>query len=68
MSEAVTVTMADVRRSGMCARGARVFFVRHNLDWPAFLRTGLPANVLRDTGDAMAIQVCEAAEKEADGR
>lgn len=57
----VVVKMAHVRRALMCSRGARAFFKRHNLDWDAFLKDGLPARKLADTGDAMALQVVEVA-------
>lgn len=41
----------DVR---YCASGLRTFFRRHGLDFRAFLRGGLPASVIEQTGDAMA--------------
>lgn len=47
-----------------CNRGARAFFARHGLDWPAFLREGVPADALRATGDAMAARAADAAEQE----
>lgn len=55
------VTMADVRRARMCSRGARAFFERHGLDWDAFLREGIPARALIDTGDVLALRVVEVA-------
>lgn len=57
----VMVTMRDIRSAKMCSRGARAFFQRHNLDWNAFLREGVPAADLERTGDAMALQVVEVA-------
>lgn len=62
MSEgSVMVRMEHVRAARMCSRGARAFFLRHNLDWEAFLREGLPAEQIEATGDAMAIRVAEVA-------
>ena len=48
----------------MCSRGARAFFARHGLDYGRFLREGLPAEQIRATGDAMALQVVAIAEQE----
>lgn len=45
----------------MCSRGARDFFIRHNLDWSTFLQEGIDEELLIATGDAMALQVVEAA-------
>lgn len=61
MSEPVTVTIAHVRAAGLCVHGARAFFARHGLDFRAFLRDGIPAQVLLATGDAMALRVVEIA-------
>lgn len=55
------VTIADVRAARMCGRGARQFFERHGWDWSDFLRNGIEASTVSETGDAMALQVVEAA-------
>lgn len=57
----VTVRMQHVRAAGMCAAGARAFFVRHGLSWGDFLKNGVSSDVLEQTGDAMALQVVEVA-------
>lgn len=57
----IMVRMEHVRQARMCSHGAREFFKRHGLDWAAFLREGLPVEVIEATGDAMALQVAEAA-------
>lgn len=57
MSEGVLVKMVHIRQAKMCSRGARVFFGRHDLNWGAFLKEGIPAERLEATGDAMAIRV-----------
>lgn len=61
MVDPVIVRMEHVRAARMCSRGARAFFVRHNLDWQTFIKEGLPAEVIAATGDAMALQVVEVA-------
>ncbi|MCR6497102.1 hypothetical protein LJB71_14800 [Thermomonas sp. S9] len=61
MSQDVTVTIAHVRAAGMCVHGARTWFARHGLDFRAFLREGIPAQVMLATGDAMALRVVEVA-------
>jgi len=65
-----TVTMEHFRtvpgfstRPGFCARGGRRWFEQHGLDWLAFARTGIDAEVLRATGDGMAIALAEWAEQ-----
>lgn len=55
------VTVRDMRAARMCAGGAREFFARHELDWAGFLRDGISAARLIETGDAMAQQVVEVA-------
>lgn len=55
------VTMRHVRQAKMCSRGARAFFDRHGLDWLEFLRSGVAAEKLIATGDAMALKVVEVA-------
>lgn len=45
----------------MCSSGTRDFFKRHNMDWNKFLKEGLPEDDFIKTGDAMAMQVVEAA-------
>lgn len=43
------------RRCGFCRSGAKAFFNRHGLDWRAFVRDGIPAEVLEATGDGLAL-------------
>ena len=57
----VTVTMKDIRACRMCSSGTRQFFTRHEMDWNKFLAEGLPEEDFIATGDAMAMQVVEAA-------
>lgn len=46
-------------RTGYCARQSRAFFAEHSLDWLAFVREGIPAQRLLDTGNALAIHLVE---------
>lgn len=57
----VIVTMRDIRACKMCSSGTREFFKRHGMDWNRFLTEGLPEEDFLATGDAMALQVVEAA-------
>ncbi|CAQ45379.1 hypothetical protein V3O09_07005 [Stenotrophomonas maltophilia] len=58
------VTIAHVRAAGLCVNGSRVWFVRHGLDFRAFLREGLDAQTLLATGDAMAQRVVDCARQQ----
>lgn len=44
---------------GFCARGARAWFARHGLDWSAFVREGVDADILIATGDPLARRVVD---------
>lgn len=57
----VVVTFKDIRACRMCSGGTRDFFRRHGMDWNRFLAEGLPEEQFIATGDAMAMQVVEAA-------
>jgi hypothetical protein len=57
----MTIFMRDIRRAKMCSRGARDWFALHNLDWSAFLKSGIESDVLIETGCPMALKVVEAA-------
>lgn len=61
MSDQVIVTIKDIRQLKYCSRGARKFFAKNGLDWSDFLANGVPAELLEETGDAMAIKLCEVA-------
>lgn len=55
------VTMHDVRAAHGCRKGAKAFCDRHGIDWMTFLRDGVGAQILIDTGDAMALNLVEVA-------
>lgn len=56
------IYMQDVRNANMCAKGARSFFINHNLDFQDFLKNGIDSKLLLATNDTMALQVVEVAE------
>lgn len=63
------VQMHHIRAANLCSRGARQWFESYNLPWSEFLSTGLPADLLDATGDALAHRVTAVARAEvADGR
>lgn len=55
------ITMQHVRANGHCAKGTRTWFARHDLDFKAFLKDGIDADVLLAIGDALALAVVEKA-------
>lgn len=63
------ITLDDIRAAGGCAPGARAFFRRYNLDFKSFLKNGIRAADLLNTGDALAVDVVNRAIKgETDGK
>ncbi len=57
MEEEIIVTVADVRSINFCARGARIWFARHGLDYAEFVTRGLPISKVDALGDALGKQV-----------
>ena len=55
------ITMADVRAAKMCSKGTRRFFIKHGFDWSDFLKNGIDARELENTGDAMALKLVRVA-------
>lgn len=56
------IKLSDVKKAGMCSKGARKFFKDHQLiEWSDFIENGVESELLVATGDAMALQVVEAA-------
>lgn len=53
--------MHHIREAKMCAKGTRQFFVDRGWDFQNFLKNGIDAEKLIETGDAMALQVVEVA-------
>ena len=67
MADQIIVTVADVRAINFCARGARIWFARHGLDYNEFIQRGLPIESVEATGDALGKQVAEHARRRAAG-
>ena len=57
------IYITDVRKAKMCGRGARQFFIRHNLDWMDFVKNGIEERVLIETKDAMALRCIDIAKQ-----
>lgn len=58
------VTAEDLRKSNICAKGARRWFQSHGLDYSkAISNGGFPASVLRDMEDPYAKLVLATAER-----
>lgn len=55
------IYMHHIREAKMCAKGTRQFFVDRGWDFQNFLKNGIDAEKLIETGDAMALQVVEVA-------
>lgn len=53
------VTRTDIDELGYCARGARRWAARMGLSWPDFVARGIDAEILRATGDAMALRLVD---------
>lgn len=49
----------DEMQPRYCAGGTRRWFARMGLDWAAFVREGIDADIMEATGDAMAIRLVE---------
>lgn len=60
------VTHRQCRELGYCNRGLREWFAREGLDWAAFLKHGIAADILRQRDNAMAERAIARAELEAD--
>ncbi len=56
------VMIQDLRAARYCLAGVRPWFRRHGLDWQAFLDSGIEADTLRATGDALVEPVILQAE------
>ena len=53
------ITMQDIRKANMCARGTRAFFLAQGWDWQDFLKNGIDLEIVKASRDAMAQQVVE---------
>lgn len=53
------ITVTDIQQAGHCATGIRRWFNEHGLNFRSFLKDGIDAAVLLDTGDALAQRVVD---------
>jgi hypothetical protein len=53
------IYMSDLRKTKMCARGTRAFFLSKGWDWQGFLKNGIDLEIVEQANDAMAQQVVE---------
>jgi len=56
------VTIQDLRDARYCLAGVRPWFRRHGFSWQNFLASGIEADRLRATGDALVEPVILVAE------
>jgi hypothetical protein len=56
------------RALGYCNRGLRAWFASEGLDWVAFLKHGIAADILRARENAMAERAIALAERESHGQ
>lgn len=59
----IVVTMEDIRNTLFCARAARPWFRKNNINFDDFLDSKVTAAMLLATHDALAVQVVETARK-----
>lgn len=60
----IIIYVRHIRYAKFCAGGTRKFFTKHGLDYSDFIKNGIMAERLLETGDAMAHQVVEIAKNE----
>ena len=69
MTDELLVTPTDCEKAGVCPPGVHTFAKAHGIDLREFVRHGVPASVLRATGDPDALRAVAFAERRvADGR
>lgn len=52
----------------LCHKGSREWCEHNGIDWDQFLSEGIPARVLRETGDPIVARVAALAEAEANAQ
>lgn len=57
MDDELIVTIHDARKAGYCVSGVRRWAAVQGLDFRAFLKDGIAASRLLDTGDAIAAAI-----------
>ena len=61
------ITVTDCRRTGKCVSGMRHFARAHHLSLVDFIRNGISAQRLLDTGDHVAIDIVNKVKESRDG-
>lgn len=65
MSEVIVKAHHLQGKPRLCIRGAREWCRRNGIDFMQFMRSGVPASQLEQTGDALAMIAVERAREEA---
>lgn len=60
----IMLRIHHIRQAGYCARGARAWAKRHNINYTQFLQDGIDIEVFEAIGDHFALEVCAVARKE----
>jgi len=60
----VKTKIQHARQLGYCLSGVRQFCKKHGLDFADFARNGIDSDILKQTKDAMAIEMSKLAESE----
>lgn len=55
------VIAADMIALGYCSKGVREWFKQNGLDYPSFVKNGIDAELLAQTGDAMILRAIDVA-------
>lgn len=58
------IRISDGRAIGYCAAGQRHWFKKHGLDFKDFLRNGIDAEIVREIGDKVGLDLIAHMEKE----
>lgn len=63
VTSGVVVHMRHIRKTHLCASGAKAWFAQHDIDMRR-LKAGIPVEEIEATGDKMALDVAAAAREE----
>lgn len=58
------ITIAHLRKAGMCSRQPRQWFARHGLSWSDFIDHGIPEEDVLATGDELGAMVVRKAHED----
>lgn len=59
----IKVVHDDLRVLKYCNRGAREFFINHELNWQLFTQEGIDITILEQIDDVMSKRVCKEARR-----